>query len=124
MSAAENLIPLHFLFDEMEETIMEKEYKTGLKYAMRELSEQYRAEHQYTLEEMAEQLDISAKAYNNLKYEKNSFSASTLLTLLIHLEDEQILGFVEDVRTLRKKVWEQKKKKNNLQWIDYCMKSK
>lgn len=54
MSAAENLIPLHFLFDEMEETIMEKEYKTGLKYAMRELSEQYRAEHQYTLEEMAE----------------------------------------------------------------------
>lgn len=107
MSAAENLIPLHFLFDEMEEMIMEKEYKTGLKYAMRELSEQYRAEHQYTLEEMAEQLDISAKAYNNLKYEKNSFSASTLLTLLIHLEDEQILGFVEDVRTLRKKVWEQ-----------------
>ena len=59
MSAAENLIPLHFLFDEMEETIMEKEYKTGLKYAMRELSEQYRAEHQYTLEEMAEQLDIA-----------------------------------------------------------------
>ena len=104
MSAAENLIPLHFLFDEMEETIMEKEYKTGLKYAMRELSEQYRAEHQYTLEEMAEQLDISAKAYNNLK---NSFSASTLLMLLIHLEDEQILGFVEDVRILRKKVWEQ-----------------
>lgn len=104
MSAAENLIPLHFLFDEMEEMIMEKEYKTGLKYAMRELSEQYRAEHQYTLEEMAEQLDISAKAYNNLKYEKNSFSASTLF---IHLEDEQILGFVEDVRTLRKKVWEQ-----------------
>lgn len=74
---------------------------------MRELSEQYRAEHQYTLEEMAEQLDISAKAYNNLKYEKNSFSASTLLMLLIHLEDEQILGFVEDVRILRKKVWEQ-----------------
>ena len=104
MSAAENLIPLHFLFDEMEETIMEKEYKTGLKYAMRELSEQYRAEHQYTLEEMAEQLDISAKAYNNLKY---GFSASTLLMLLIHLEDEQILGFVEDVRILRKKVWEQ-----------------
>ena len=124
MSAAENLIPLHFLFDEMEETIMEKEYKTGLKYAMRELSEQYRAEHQYTLEEMAEQLDISAKGYNNLKYEKNSFSASTLLMLLIHLEDEQILGFVEDVRILRKKVWEQSKKKNNLQWIDYCMKSK
>ena len=124
MSAAENLIPLHFLFDEMEEMIMEKEYKTGLKYAMRELSEQYRAEHQYTLEEMAEQLDISAKAYNNLKYEKNSFSASTLLTLLIHLEDEQILGFVEDVRTLRKKVLEQSNRKNNLQWIDYCMKSK
>ena len=107
MFAAGNLISLHFLFDEMEECIMKEEYKLAVWYAVRKISEDYRIEHQYTQEEMAEQLDISAKAYNNLKYEKNSFSASTLLTLLIHLEDEQILGFVEDVRTLRKKVWEQ-----------------
>ena len=107
MFAAGNLISLHFLFDEMEECIMKEEYKLAVWYAVRKISEDYRIEHQYTQEEMAEQLDISEKAYSNMKRGVHGFSAVTLLMLLIHLEDEQMLRCVEEMRILRKNLWEQ-----------------
>ena len=86
---------------------MKQRYKAGLETAMKELSEGYRIEHQYTQEKMAERLDISAKAYDNLKHGRNSFSAATLMMLLIQLEDEQVLEFVKEIRILRKDLWEQ-----------------
>lgn len=86
---------------------MEQKYRAELGKAMRELSEGYRIEHQYTQEKMAERLDISAKAYDNLKHGRHSFSAATLTMMLIQLEDEQVLEFVKEIRILRKELWEQ-----------------
>lgn len=66
------------------------------------LSETCRHKMHYTQERMAESLHISARAYNNVKRDRQSLSASTLIFLLLMLSDEEVLTFLEDMRVLVK----------------------
>ena len=49
---------------------------------------------------MAESLHISARAYNNVKRDRQSLSASTLIFLLLMLSEEEVLAFLQDMRNL------------------------
>ena len=49
---------------------------------------------------MAESLHISARAYNNVKRDRQSLSASTLIFLLLMLSEEEVLAFLQDMRKL------------------------
>ena len=64
------------------------------------LSETCREKMHYTQERMAESLHISARAYNNVKRDRQSLSASTLIFLLLMLSEDEVMSFLEDMRTL------------------------
>lgn len=64
------------------------------------LSENCREKMHYTQEKMAESLHISARAYNNVKRDRQSLSASTLIFLLMMLSEEEVLAFLREMRTL------------------------
>ena len=64
------------------------------------LSEDCREKNHYTQERMAESLHISARAYNNVKRDRQSLSASTLIFLLLMLSEEEVLAFLQDMRNL------------------------
>lgn len=64
------------------------------------LSERCRERNHYTQEKMAEALHISARAYNNVKRDRQSLSASTLIFLLMMLSEEEVLDFLQNMREL------------------------
>ncbi len=65
-----------------------------------QLSEKCREKMHFTQERMAESLHISARAYNNVKRDRQSLSASTLIFLLLMLSEEEVLAFLDDMRAL------------------------
>ncbi len=67
-----------------------------------QLSEQCRENMHYTQERMAEELHISTRAYSDVKRNRQSLSASTLIFLLLMLTEEEVLAFLCYMRALVK----------------------
>ena len=65
-----------------------------------ELTEQCRRELHYTQERMAEQLHITARAYNNIKQGRHALSASTFLFLLLSMPDDKATQVLHELKTL------------------------
>lgn len=64
------------------------------------LTEQYRQELHYTQERMAEQLHITARAYNNIKQGRHALSASTFLFLLLSMPDTKATQVLHELKVL------------------------
>lgn len=60
----------------------------------------YRKKLQYTQEQMAEVLQISPRAYYDIKRKKNSISASVLIFLLLLMSDEELLAFHDNMKEI------------------------
>lgn len=65
-----------------------------------EQTEQYRQELHYTQERMAEQLHITARAYNNIKQGRHALSASTFLFLLLSMPDTKAIQVLHELKAL------------------------
>lgn len=65
-----------------------------------ELTEQHRQELHYTQERMAEQLHITARAYNNIKHGRHALSASTFLFLLLSMPDAKATQVLHELKAL------------------------
>ena len=70
-----------------------KNYRKLFEIHLTTLVEFYRKKLQYTQEQMAEVLQISPRAYYDIKRKKNSSSASVLIFLLLLMSDEELLAF-------------------------------
>ena len=80
-----------------------KQYTTLVKEILSEYTGSLRKRKQLTQEEMAEQLHITSRAYGDLERGKFSFSAVTLLFLMLIDDDSQgtlLDTFREKVHTL------------------------
>ncbi len=64
-----------------------------------ELAERQRQDLHYSQESMAELLQITLRSYSSFKNGQQSLSAPSLLFLLLSLEDEQVLQFLQHMRT-------------------------
>lgn len=66
------------------------------------LAEQHRQKQHLSQEHMAELLRITPRSYSALKNGQNSLSASVLLLLLLLLPEEEVLQFLQKMRTVIK----------------------
>lgn len=64
-----------------------------------ELAERRRQDLHYSQESMAELMQITLRSYSSFKNGKQSISAPSLLFLLLSLEDDQVLQFLQHMRT-------------------------
>lgn len=62
----------------------------------------YRLNHGLSQERMAEALHISPRSYNDQEHNRYGFSAMSMVYYLLLLEDQEILAFYKELRTLLK----------------------
>lgn len=73
-------------------------YRNLLKDFLAEFSGKLRRERGLTQEKMSEQLRITSCAYGNLERGKYCFAATTLVSLLLMLKDNELEDFLSDFR--------------------------
>ena len=77
-----------------------KPEKLKLIYFLSDYARSFRKSRKLTQEQMSERLRISPRAYSELERKQCCFSALTLIKLLLMMEQNELLSFVEDLRKL------------------------
>lgn len=75
-------------------------YQSLLKKFLSNRVRDYRANHQYSQEYIAELLLISPRSYIDLEHGKYCFSTSTFIAFLRLLTDEEVLRLLQDFQNL------------------------
>ena len=75
-------------------------FKTYIRDYIRKFAKRKRKSLKLSQEELAELLNIATRSYSDLETGKFCFSSSTLLSFMLLLRDEELLGFVHGIREI------------------------